>query len=187
MYLSNEIRFVLNTSRLVNLAAQNASLAARRAGKVRGFQAVTVELKTFSQKLSGAMEKMSWDVMAIVKVVSAGYKLQRAYHYQQATFRIAGASSDLASVLASGESSQDNIRTDLVMRKKSLEQHLIDSQGLCNNGRALARSALIEASSGGDSEVMLRNVAQDIVSTIEDIHARLRSIGLRLRNDQEYI
>ena len=184
VYISNEIRFVLNTARQVNLAAQNASLAARRAGNARGFQAVSSELKTFSQGLAKAMGEMSADILAIAQGVSGGYREQRLSRHFETAHRLSGDAAELADVLLRvGQRRYEN-RALLSERLQRLSGELSRSMRLCSNGRALARSAMIEATSGGESEGMLRNVAQDIERTIEDVHVRLKVIGTRLNNEQ---
>jgi len=64
---------VLDTARQVNLAAQNDSLAARRAGNARGFQAVSSELKVFCQGVGTVLNELSMDILGISEGVSGGY------------------------------------------------------------------------------------------------------------------
>lgn len=185
VYIGNEIRYVLETARQVNLAAQNASLAARRAGNVLGFQAVSVELKSFSQGLAAEMDKMSTDILGIAHCVSAGYRQQRrAGHYHSAE-TLAGNVAALAQAQLRVASRNEVMRAALGERVYTLAQQLRRSIQRCGNGRALARSAMIEARGGGESEQMLRNVAHDIERTIEDVYRRLKLIAARLYNEQE--
>jgi hypothetical protein len=184
VYIGNEIRFVLNTSRQVNLAAQNASLAARRAGNARGFQAVSSELKTFSQELAKAMGEMSVDILAIAEGVSSGYRELRLLRQFETANRLSGDGTVLTDVLLHVGRRRSNNSAVLAERMQRLGLQLTRSMRLCSNGRALARSAMIEATCGGESEDMLRNVAHDIERTIEDIHVRLKTIGTRLNNEQ---
>jgi hypothetical protein len=44
---------------------------------------------------------------------------------------------------------------------------------------------MIEATSGGEWEAMLRNVASDIEHTIVEVNDRLKLIGTRLNTEQE--
>ena len=46
---------------------------------------------------------------------------------------------------------------------------------------------MIEATSGGEWEVMLRNVAFDIERTIVEVNDRLKFIGTRLNTEQELL
>lgn len=183
VYLSNEIRFVLTTSRQVNLTAQNASLAARRAGNVRGFQVVSAELKSFSQGLAHSMREMAGDILAIAQNVSADYRHQRLYRHQQATLRISGDADVLVKVLAGADIRREDLHGLMGVHLLRLDVRLSWALRLCNNGRVLARSALIEATAGDVAEAMLRNVAQDIERTVEDTHGRLKRIGTRLRQE----
>jgi hypothetical protein len=185
VHISNEIRFILHTSRQVNLAAQNASLAARRAGNAWGFQAVSIELKTFSQQLGGAMGLMSGDIHAIAQGVSANYRRHRIFRHQQITLKNSAPSAALTSAFARSDDQLKAIGKLLAGRLRGLEMRVAQSLRLCNNGRALARSAMIEATGGGASQGILRHVAHDIEHTIEDIHQRLKNIGTCLRHDLE--
>ena len=187
IYISNEIRFVMNTSRQVNLAAQNASLAARRAGNVLGFQAVSSELKTFSQGLTDSMSGMETDILAIAQGVSGIYRQQRMYCHQQAAKDNCEDNEVLINSLSHAEHRQNKLRNTFDEQLRLLQRRLVRSQQLCNNGRALARSALIEASTGGEAECILKNVAHDIERTIEDIYARLKNVGNCLQNEQRVV
>ena len=174
----------MNTSREVNLAAQNASLAARRTGNVPGFQAVSLELKIFSQGLTTAMSVMASDILAIAQGVSGMYRQQRMCRQQQTTLRISHYSQVLTNALSQAERRQEDLQKVFHTRLRDLERRLMHAQRLCNNGRALARSALIEASAGGKAEGILKNVAHDIERTIEDIHARLKIVGNGLYDEE---
>lgn len=185
VHIGNEIRFVLNTSRQVNLAAQNASLAARRAGDARGFQAVSVELKTFSQQLGEAMGHMADDIQTIAQGVSANYRQRRMHNFQYTAGKKSEPSGALDRALLRSEERLKAIAHDLAGNLQELEMRVEKSLRLCNNGRALARSAMIESTSGGASLGLLRNVARDIERTIEDIHLRLKKVRSFLNNDLE--
>jgi DNA-binding ferritin-like protein len=182
--ISNEIRYVLDTARQVNLAAQNASLAARRAGNVRGFQAVSAELKLFSQGLATAMHEMSQDIHGIAQLVSSIYRHQRYAGYFAQAARQTGEAGLLTQVRAATEQRHHQILDAQAERLQRLEGQLVRSVRICSNGRALARSAMIEAASGGEWEQMLKNVAGDIEHTIADVHERLKLIGNRLNLEQ---
>jgi hypothetical protein len=184
VYISNEIRFVLNTARQVNIAAQNASLAARRAGNALGFQAVSSELKTFSQMLAKAMDEMSSDILAISQGVSRTYRESRMFRQMEIAQQMCADTHLLADVMNRLENRRCENKTVLNERLQLLALQLARSMRLCSSGRALARSAMIEATCGGESEGMLKNVAHDIERTIEDIHTRLKTIGTRLKNEQ---
>ena len=185
VHISNEIRFVLNTSRQVNLAAQNASLAARRVGNAWGFQAVSVELKTFSQQLGEAMGQMADDIHAVAQGVSANYRQHRLHHHQRTAAGNSSSNTALENALRRSEEQLKAIGHSLARRLRDLEMRVTKSLRLCNNGRALARSAMIEATGGGTSLSLLRNVADDIERTIEDIHQRLKKVKSYLMNGLE--
>lgn len=184
VYISNEIRFILDTSRQVNLAAQNASLVARRAGNARGFQAVAAELKVFSQGLAKAMHEMSQDILGIAQDVSGSYSQLRFSNYYAAAAQQASTVALLGYVREQAQQRRLGILNAMAEKLGELLQRLARSMRICSNGRALARSAMIEATSGGEWEGMLRNVAQDIERTIVQIHERLKLIGKCLNSEQ---
>ena len=184
VFISNEIRFVLNTARQVNLAAQNASLAARRAGNAWGFQAVAAELKGFSQGLARAMGGMAVDIHSIARGVS-GDRHQRRYceHYAIALGQLDNTDLLETALVRVGQR-RAGMLAALLERILGLELQVKQSLRLCSNGRALARSARIEAAYSGAFETMLRNVALDIERTIGEVHTRLRNIEARLNNER---
>lgn len=185
--ISNEVRFVLDTTREVNLAAQNASLAARRAGNVRGFQAVSSALKAFSQELAHDMSRMSAEILAIAEVVSMDYRLRRFSRYFSSIVADSAQGELLDQTLEGVGRHRSGVMNELDGRLSRLGPTLERSLRLCSKGRALARSATIEAAYGGESENMLKNVAHAIERTIEDIYARLKVIGMSLHNKQDAI
>lgn len=181
VHISNEIRAVLDTARQVNLAAQNASLASRRAGNARGFQAVANELKAFSQQLASAMDGMAGDILLLAQGVSADFRQS----HQLRLFRKIGDQRNDCPQLAQACERVSGIQTEhrrvQNIQVTELLVRLGRSLRLCMNGRTLARSAQIEATAGGSFEAMLRKVARDMERTIEEIHVRLQRIGTNLQ------
>ncbi len=184
--ISNEVRFVLNTTYQVNLTAQNASLAARRAGNVRGFQAVASSLKVFSQELADAMNAMSEEILAMARDVSLDYRLRRNCSFFASALGVAMDDMTLENALEGVSRQRASVMDQLCRRTQHLGPRLQSSLRLCSKGRALARSATIEAAYGGSSESLLRNVAHSIERTIEEIHQRLKAIiaSLKLSMDE---
>lgn len=187
VYISNEVRFVLDTARQVNLAAQNASLAARRAGNARGFQAVSSELKVFSQGLAKAMNEMSMDILGISEGVSGRYRQLRFSNYYKTTNKMAGDINGLQNAMDLSRSRQEKATTLLGEKIHHLGVQVSNSMRICRSGLILARAAMIEATSGGEWEEMLRNVAFDIERTIVEVNDRLKFIGTRLNTEQELL
>lgn len=179
--ISNEVRCVLDIARQVSLAAQNAGLASRRAGNVRGFQAVALAVKMFSLELADAMDDMALQMLRITHGVSQQSRLQRfSGHFVRA--RDNGAQGTrVETALDALEQRRSGVQLALERQLEDLQASLRLSLRLCGNGRALARSATIEAAYGGQSEQLLKNAARSIEGTIEDIHARLKAIAARLQ------
>ena len=152
VYISNEIRQVLNTSREVKLSAQNASLAARRAGRVLGFQTVSAELMIFGEGLGNAMSEMAGNILSVAEGVSGISSHKRSHKYLQVAHTINGKSELLTETLKRVEHREAGLGDVLSERLRRLEKRLFRALRLCNNGRALVSSAKIEASSGGEWE-----------------------------------
>jgi hypothetical protein len=179
--ISNDIRAILDTSRQARLAAVNAALVARRAGHVKGFEAVAGELKNFSQCLTAAMHEMAEHILGVSQVVSSLYRQRHSLRLHEGASALSGAAGHGA-VLARAASHQHAFGVQLAQRVWWLAQYVIRALRLCLTGRNLARAAMVEAAYGGAATPMLKNVAVDIETAIDTIHGRLKTIHNRIRS-----
>lgn len=185
VFIGNEVRFILNTTYNINLAAQNASLAARNGGNIKGFQVVANELKNFSNKLAGAMDILAKDIFKISESVSMIYKEQRVLNIFQDTTNRLNDINVLQDVIQQANTRYDEIYDLLQERLINLEKFLTRSLKEYGRGMSLARSALIESSVDSISVTMLKNVARDLERTINDIFVRLKTIEKRVITSKE--
>lgn len=180
IFICNNIRSILDTSRRSHLAAINASLVARRAGNSKGFKAVAIELKAFSLRLMEAMREMSVQILVVSEAVSNLYRQRHSLrNHEEAYSR--SQSSVQVTILARANARQNGLSAALLKHVKQLAQLVIRALRMCLIGRNLARAAMVEAAYGGATTGMLKNVAIDIESTIESIHGQLKAIHLRIQ------
>jgi len=180
--ISGDIRNILDISRQVNMVALNATLVARQAGDAHGFSAVAGELRGFSQHLNQDMENLSRQVYLLSMEVSCYFK----QHHRLRLFELSKKSCDSLAVLNSStehlqlqqQSSLDEFKT----RLQQLQLKVTKSLRLCNTGRALARSSMIEAHHSRTNANKLSVVAAEIESTINSIYGWLKAIVSKITN-----
>jgi hypothetical protein len=178
--ISNDIRSILDTSRQSHLAAINAALAARRAGNVKGFEAVAGEVKAFSLLLTTAMHEMSVHILAVSQAVSNLYRQRHSLRNHEGAYE-RSQNSGLVAVLTHAKARQRNLNAVLLEQVQRLAYQVVLALRLCLTGRNLARAAMVEAAYGGEATGMLKNVASDIETTIDAIQVRLKAIHQRIR------
>ena len=180
IHVSNDIRFILDTTRMAHLTAINAALAARRAGSVKGFETVAGELKSFSLRLTTTMHEISVFVLMVSQAVSNLYRQRHSLRNHETAYTLSQVSSQI-SVLASAKARHRALSGILLEKVRQLAFHVACALRLCLTGRNFARAAMVEAAHGGDAAAMLKTVALDIESTIDNIHDRLKAIHQRIR------
>lgn len=172
--LNEELKAVLQVSREVELEAINAMLAARRAGDaVRGFGVVSSELRNFSGRLSGFMTDLSADISMLVHGVADLTRSRNMRRHLANAHQSCGGCAGLLPALAQmdqalARAADANTRGWLRVRKG-----IRHSVRLCDAGRALSRSARIEAVYGGAMRDELVQAGMAMEATIERIRGRL--------------
>lgn len=179
---NEDIKKVIKISSGVNLVALNAMLIAKRSGeKSRGFAVVSSELRVFSHKLEGAMTGLGALIFELVRDAAA----MRKQHHERR---------HLLNIQAQGQRMQELMgpvlaRMDERMHKTAEEfgrdwQKLRLQLGrvlqLCEIGGSLSRSAKIEAVYGGDMSATLKQVANQIEETVNDIFSILKLLRTQL-------
>lgn len=180
IHISNDIRFILDTSRQAHLAAINAALAARRAGNVKGFEAVAGELKSFSLRLTTAMDEMAIHILAVSQAVSNLYRQRHSLRNHEGAYRLSQGSGHGA-IVAREKARQHSLNEMLLGQVNRLVFFVIRALRLCLTGRNLARSAMVEAAYGSEASGMLKNVASAIEATVDSIYGRLKAIHQRIQ------
>jgi len=172
--LNEEIKAVVEVSRGLGLEAINAMLVSRRAGdSVKGFAVVSTELRSFSHRLATLMDGLAGDLAALVHGVADVSRRAYVRGHLAATDGAGRHGSELGAAVS---------RIDLAMATTAManghawsqvRRTLLRSLKLCDNGRALARGARIEAVYGGAMSADLAQAGQAIERTIERIRERL--------------
>lgn len=179
---NEDIKKVIRISSGVNLVALNAMLVAKRSGeRSRGFAVVSSELRVFSRKLEGAMTGLGALIFELVRDAAA----MRKQHHERR---------HLLNILARGQQMRKLAepalaRMDERMRKTGEEigrdWHKLGLQlnrvlQLCESGGSLSRSAKIEAVYGGDMSATLKQVANQIEETVNEIFSTLKLLRTQL-------
>lgn len=174
--VNEEIKKVIRISSEVNLVALNAMLVAKRSGeRSRGFAVVSSELRVFSRKLEEAMTSLGSLIFGLVRDAAAMQKQNRERRYWLNTMAGGDAARELAQPLlrhkeASMLSTGQTIRRDWGRLQLQLSRAL----QLCETGGSLSRSAKIEAVYGGEMSATLKQVANQIEETVNQIFATLK-------------
>lgn len=174
--VNEEIKKIIRISSEVNLVALNAMLTAKRAGeKSRGFGVVSSELRAFSGKLEHFMSDLGNLIYGLVHDVAAILKQVRMRrHFVNARKNSERSQQSVELVLARKQVELEKfggmVRTD--WDKLSLQ--IYRALQLCETGNSLSRSAKIEAVYGGDMTAALKQVANEIEATINQILSILK-------------
>lgn len=180
--VNEEIKKVIRISSEVNMVALNAMLVAKRSGeRSRGFAVVSSELRVFSRKLEGAMTSLGGLVFGLVRDAAVMQKQNRERRHWLETMAQGVAARDLVrSMLCRKEDSMRS--TGQVIRHdwSRLQLQLGRALQLCETGGALSRSAKIEAVYGGETSATLKQVAERIEETVNQIFATLKRLRTQL-------
>ena len=179
---NEDIKKVIRISSEVNLVALNAMLIAKRSGeRSRGFAVVSKELRVFSRKLEGAMTGLGTLIFRLVRDAAAMQKQNRERRHMLNTLAHGGTARELAEPMLLRK--EDAMRgTGGIIRQDWHElQHQINRVlQLCETGGSLSRSAKIEAVYGGDMSATLKQVANQIEVTVNEIFATLKLLRSQL-------
>ncbi len=172
--LNEEIKAVVDISRGLGLEAINAMLVSRRAGEsVKGFGVVSTELRAFSGRLATMMASLSADIAGLVQGVADLSREDRQYRALAEAHKTCDDCRGLEAALTRFNSARVRAATDNRQAWARAHLGLLRSLKLCDNGRALARGAKIEAVYGGNMSGELGQAGLAIERTIERIRDRL--------------
>jgi replicative DNA helicase len=179
---NEDIKKVIRTSSGVNLVALNAMLIAKRSGeRSRGFAVMSSELRLFSRKLEGTMGGLGTLIFGLVRDAAA---MQKQQHEQQ----------HLRAALAQGQQMRERVEQVLARKEEKMREigkvmrqdwHNLQLQlnsvlQLCETGGFLSRSAKIEAVYGGEMSGTLKQVANKIEETVNEIISTLQLLRTQL-------
>jgi len=179
---NEDIKKVIRISSGVNLVALNAMLIAKRSGeRSRGFAVVSSELRVFSRKLEGAMTGLGALIFGLIRDAAAMRKHQ---HERRHLLNIHAPKRPMRElmepVLARMDERMHKTGEEIERDWQRLRLQLNRVLQLCEAGGSLSRSAKIEAVYGGDMSVTLKQVANQIEETVNEIFSTLKLLRTQL-------
>lgn len=179
---NEDIKKVIRISSGVNLVALNAMLIAKRSGeKSRGFAVVSSELRVFSRNLEGAMTGLGALIFELVRDAAAMRKqYQERRHLLNIHTRGQQMRELMEPVLARMDERMHKTVGEIGRDWHQLRLQLNRVLQLCETGGSLSRSAKIEAVYGGDMSATLKQVANQIEETVNEIFSTLKLLRTQL-------
>lgn len=181
--LGASTQLVLRGAAQVDLAALNAMLSAHRASaSAKGFRTAAAQMRVFSTELTALMDAvaaivtdLSGDVAMMCKRLRAESKMGRA---REGTTHAQPRLLCLVDELAA---QSEAARARLLGQKRRLALGVARSLRLCDGGRNLARSALIEAAHAEIMSEELRQVATELGDAVTRIIEVLKTMQGELK------
>jgi hypothetical protein len=179
---NEDIKKVIRISSEVNLVALNAMLVAKRSGeKSRGFAVVSSELRVFSRKLEGAMTGLGALIFELVRDAAA---MRKQHHERRHLLNIQARGHRMRELMEPVRARVDDrmrvTRGEMAQDWHKLQLQLNRVLQLCETGGSLSRSAKIEAVYGGDMSATLKQVANQIEETVNEIFSTLKQLRTQL-------
>lgn len=175
---NEDIKKVIRISSGVNLVALNAMLIAKRSGeKSRGFAVVSSELRMFSRKLEDAMTGLGALIFELIRDTTA---MRKHHHERRHLHNIHARQELIAPMLVRMDERIFEAGEKLERDWCKLRFQLNSILQLCETGGSLSRSAKIEAVYGGDMSVTLKQVANQIEGTVNEIFSTLKLLRTQL-------
>ena len=176
--LNERIKEIVEVARSVNMTALNAMLAARRAGvAVSGFSVVSVELRRFATQIEKAMRELTAVVFSLVQDMAWFLRQRRMGNLMlAASHKCADGGLDKPLLVATQRGASIGAR--LRQHRQRIAEQARGAIKLCQMGRQMARTAKVEAVHGGALAADLRDVAENLETTIENIMRVMSSIGM---------
>jgi len=179
---NEDIKKVIRISSGVNLVALNAMLTAKRAGeRSRGFAVVSSELRAFSHKLEAAMTGLGTLIFELARDAAS---MRKQHHERRHLLNIHAQKHQMRElmepVLARMDERMHKTGEEIGRDWQRLRLQLNRVLQLCEAGGSLSRSAKIEAVYGGDMSVTLKQVANQIEETVNEIFSTLKLLRSQL-------
>lgn len=179
---NEDIKKVIRISSGVNLVALNAMLTAKRSGeRSRGFAVVSAELRVFSRKLAGAMAGLGGLIFNLTRDAAA---MRKQHHERRHLFNIHAQKHTMRELMEPVLARMDERMRETGEKVErdwcKLRIELGRVLQLCETGGSLSRSAKIEAVYGGDMSVTLKQVANQIEETVNEIFSILKLLRTQL-------
>lgn len=177
--INEGIKHVVDISFNVNIVALNAMLRAKQAGaSAAGFGVSSTELRRFSAGLDTIMSELSTSVSALVAMVAAARKRERLNRcYRRARRQLEAESARLHAVLERKELEMQAIMADVTGVLRRLRHHLARAEKMARMGMTTARASKIEAVYCNRLAADLKQVAETIEHTIDELLTTIKTIS----------
>jgi methyl-accepting chemotaxis protein len=173
------IKLAITASEAISLISVNANLVAGRAGKgAAGFGVVAGELRRYSERMSGNMQRWSTLIYALVEATANSRNQIRRLIKLEATGRLSPETNlaiNDARVRCRRELDDRNERNSVMVRE--LQSLIRRAQKMRVTGEVIARSSMIESAYGGGMQSVLKQIADAINENVRDLNAYTREVG----------
>jgi methyl-accepting chemotaxis protein len=181
--INNEIRQVVEASRQVNYVALNALLISRKAGaRSLGFAVVARELRTLSRDLEKSMSQLDAVIGDLVTGVASMIGRGRLLDYMgAAAAACAQPPNCMVRTLNGMRRFVEGRQVDVERDWEILSRHFTQALRLSELGGILSRNAKVEAAHGGEMAGALRQVAEQIETSVNQVIGLLRGLRALIR------
>jgi len=172
LVISEEIRKVVDISRQIALVATNALLTTRQAGKgALGFGVVSSEMHAFSTMLQTMMDEVRLKIFKLNNDLADWHKQRRTLMLFQATRAKIGQRryTRLDSIISRKQEEMESKARRIDRGWNELHNELKAAFNLCLTGKGYGRNAKIEAAYGLEFGGILKQVAEQIEITMNEI------------------
>lgn len=177
VHVNEEIKRILDASRVISIVALNAFLTARQAGiRSLGFSVVSRELRAIAGKFETAMVALEDVISTLAADLAQSIRDRRQLGYIETALAQPDSHACLRPTLASALHHHETIEAAVAGGWQRLEADIMRVLKLAESGGVLARSAKIEAAYGGDMARVLTEVAEQMETAIGEIVTRLATI-----------
>lgn len=180
MFISTQLRGIINISRAISLAATNATLLAKRAEtRAVGFEVVSRDLRDFSLKIDELVRVLAEETQGIAQEVAVLSESSRFMTYlcQVNTDKVV-----IQEAIHRRESLESDTQIRLMERVSKLLILIGKAERLCATGDMLTRLGLIEAVDGGMMRSSLQLVSSEVAESIARILVMIKVMQARLTN-----
>lgn len=178
MFVSSQLRGIINISHDISLAATNAALLANRSEtRAVGFEVVSRGLRDFSEKINELVTDLAEETQRIVREVAV---LRESSTFKAFLSQVDSDRIVLKQAIHRRESLESATHVRILEGFRRLVILTSKAEKLCATGDMLARLGLIEAVDGGTMRSSLQLVSSDVAQNIARILAMVRVMQSRL-------
>ncbi len=176
--VNESVKEVIAISNKIYLIALNAMFLARQTdGQANAFGSVTTELRGFSDRLERQMRNLSEGIHELVGAVAEEAKDRRKYGLMlrvQKSLKGNPYCILVDRIIEEEQAHSKKVREYVKKQKKKVLLSLGKESKICHIGETLAVLAKMEAIGAGSSSNALRQIADKVDQTVNEIHEVLR-------------